>query len=165
MGRQIRLLLTLEDADNLFATFHKGCHSGVVHARSPNPRPRVLNSVTFQEAGQPWLFYYLVNPEDVDSITMREVPAQGYWVVDSLRSPVIEFTKSFCDNKSIRAGRLWYDVKYYEGDNLLQKSQSFQSWASQIFKVARNTLTKRDNYFLGAQAEHLINSRTLQIIK
>lgn len=166
MGRQLVTLLTQSDSEGLMARLKEIDGLCIIHSRSRNDRPMVVDSITIKQDERVWLYYFLVRDDDVGSVVMREVPAQNYWVVDSLRSPVIEFTRSFCDGQQIRAGRLWYEKGYFgdEGEPL-QKSQQFLTWADKIFKSSRQYLKKSGNHLIGEQAFEMIMSGKLQTTK
>lgn len=165
MGRQLLTFLTEMDIEKLVARLQELESFSIVHSRSGNDRPAVVDSPAVEQDDKVWLYYSLVRDDDVDSIVMREVPAQNYWVVDSLRSPVVEFTRSFCDGQKIRAGRLWYEKRYFRSDGeAIQKPQSFLTWADRVFKCARQHLKKSDDYLVGAEACELITSGKLRTV-
>ncbi len=57
---------------------------------------------------------YLVRREDIEKVRLREIPAQGCWAVDEVRSPVVEFDGGFSDNDKILRGRLYFTAGYYD---------------------------------------------------
>lgn len=121
--------------------------------KSENCHPFVLNSMDYVLHGKPWLYFYLVRPEDFGAVAMRHVPAQGYWTVDVMKSPVIEFNKSFFDNKTLRRGRLYYMDSYYNSDGLLQnKSEAFRNWAKKVFAFVRKGSHKVGAEYVGKDA-------------
>jgi len=165
MGKQLVAFLTQRDTESLIARLQAIEGFLIVHSRSRNDRPTVLESVTIQEDDRTWLYYFLVRKDDLGSVVMREVPAQNYWVVDSLRSPVIEFTRSFSDGRRIRAGRLWYEESYFgEDGEPLQKPQPFLNWADRVFKSSRQQLAKSGNRRIGPEAHEMITSGELRTI-
>jgi len=165
MGKQLVTFMAHSDSKRLIAGLQEIEGFLIVHSRSKNDQPTIVDSVTINQDGRFWLYYFLVRNDDLDSIIMREVPAQGYWVVDSLRSPVIEFTQSFSDGQRIRAGRLWYESGYFgEQGEPLQKSQKFLAWADKVFKFCRQHLKKSANNLIGVEVFEAIASGKLQIV-
>jgi hypothetical protein len=164
MGKQVAFYLTPEDTEFIFEKLRRLDSALVIHSRSSTSKPRVINSLNLQEDGRVWLYFFLVQDNAIDDVVMREVPAQGYWTVDSLKSPVIEFTRSFFDASQIRSGRLWYEDSYYDDLNqLVQKPDSFVRWASRIVNNLRKNLQKRGHHYFGSHADELIQSGCLKI--
>jgi hypothetical protein len=90
---------------------------------------------------------------------MREVPAQGYWTVDGLRSPVIEFQRSFFDGKSLRRGRAYVVEKYYgPNDVLVEKPEAFRTWARSVLGTIKKELHRHGPDFIGSDAKVWLSS-------
>ncbi len=105
------------------------------------------------EKGEVWLYYFLVREAALNLVTLREVPAQGYWAIDSLRSPVIEFSRCFFDGTQIRSGRLFFDEGYYDdNDAWVVKPAEFSDWANAVKGVAKKLLNRAGNYYYGKEA-------------
>lgn len=155
MGHQVNFYATPPDIDRLGALI--GCleSTTVLHDRSPSAKPRVLPSLTFKDKDneQPLLFYFLVREEDVSKVVTRHVSAQGYWAVDVLESPVVEFSSCYFDGKILRRGRVHYvDGFYGEGGAWIDKPESFRAWARNLFKVTRKALKKHGTDYIGEDA-------------
>ena len=106
MGHQVNFYLDPRDTEQIESVLRSLGPMLVLHSRSPRPEPKLLDHLTHEEQGQPWLFYHLVRPEHLGAVVLGHVPAQGYWTVDVLNSPVIEFTRCFFDGTILRRGRL-----------------------------------------------------------
>ena len=150
MGRQINFYLIPGDIDALAMELLKAEPYIVLHSRSASASPREVGSLDVLEKGHPWLYFHLVRPPDKNSVVMREVPAQGYWTVDVLRSPVIEFTRCYFDGHILRRGRMYYDAKYYgEKGDLVSKSDNFLEWAKIIFSKTKKNLINTNSDYVG----------------
>jgi hypothetical protein len=165
MGKQVNFYLTPEDTEFFIEKLRKIEPILVIHSRSPTSEPRIVNSLSLREDGHSWLYFFLVQDNAIDDLIMREVPAQDYWAVDSLRSPVIEFTRSFFDTSQVRSGRLWYEDRYYDANQLVQKPESFVMWANRVLRNVRKNLRKRGQHYFGSHADELIQSGRLKISK
>lgn len=114
----------------------------------------MLETLDLLEQGQPWLYFFLVRADDVGSVVMRHVPAQGYWTVDVVKSPVIEFNRCFMGDHLLRRGRLYFLDTFYGVDGaLVQKSDEFQNWAKSILRTTKRCLKKTGAEYLGEDAE------------
>ena len=68
----------------------------------------------------------------------RHVPAQGYWTIDVLRSPVREFNRCYYDGKMLRRRRLDYVDGFYGADDQWQiKADGFRSWARAVLRKTK----------------------------
>lgn len=154
MGSQVNFFLTPGDTARLEAVVRLVQPFVVLHSRSPTPSPRQLANVDFVEGGEQWLFFHLVRPEDVGAVVMRHVPAQGYWTVDVLRSPVIEFNGCFFDSRTLRRGRVYYTPSFFDADGaLVQKPQEFLAWSKSLFAAVKKNLKRRGTEYVGTEAE------------
>lgn len=153
MSHQFSFYLTPTDTDDLEARLRNVAPLLVLHSRSSTCRPQVLDSLNYLIDGKPWLFLYLVRPEDIDAVVMRHVPAQGYWTVDDEYSPVIEVTRCYFDGSILRCGRMYFVNSYYKNDeSLYRKPEDFLAWGKKIFASAKKTLKKDGHYYMGADA-------------
>ena len=154
MGHQINFFLGPNDLLELEARLKKVDAPVVLHSRSPTRKPRVLDTMNFTEDGKQWLFLYLVRSQDLNSLRIKEIKAQGYWSVDTLTSPVIELDRCYYDGKILRRGRLYYVDGFYEQEEWVEKSSDFKTWAKRLFNVARKTLVydKELGSHVGAEA-------------
>jgi hypothetical protein len=129
----------------------------IIHNRSSNSEPRILSNLNFIEDDHRWLFYYLVRKDDYASILMRNVPEQNYWVIDNLRSPVIEFNSCFYDGSILRRGRLYYIESYYGiDDELVAKPEPFRKWAKSVLSLTKKNLEKFNNDYIGEKTKHWV---------
>lgn len=157
MGRQINFYLTPTDTQELERFLRIREPLCVLHSRSPVNEPQVLQTTDLIQGGKQWLFFKLVRSTDIDQVLMEYVPAQGYWTIDELRSPVIEFNRCYIDDQALRRGRLYYTEKFYGADGaVVEKPEEFRAWAQALFRSTKKYLKKKDVDYFGPEAEHLI---------
>jgi hypothetical protein len=165
MGHQINFYLDPMDMVALEQTIRTLGPLLVLHSRSPVPEPRILDSVSIEENGQPWLFVHLVRHEDLQAVVTRHVPAQGYWTIDVVKSPVIEFNRCFFDCTILRRGRLYYVDGYYDANQVWEdKPQSFQQWAKAVLAKAKKSLRKHKTDYIGKGAEAWLSSSSGKLV-
>lgn len=166
MGKQTSFYLTPGDTTRLESILRSCGPMEVIHSRAPSSSPRAFPTLQVQEHGQDWLFLFLARKEDVPHILMKEVPAQNYWAIDSLRSPVVEFTRSFFDGARLRAGRVHYDEGFYDAAGLwVKKPESFLEWAECVFRILKRNLKKAGNYYVGEDAARLKAEDAVELLK
>jgi len=154
MGKQVNFYLIPSDILMLESKLREVGPLLVLHSRSDVPRPRVLESLEHMEQGKLWLYFFLVRPENLDEVVMRHVPAQGYWVVDELKSPVIQLNRSFFDGKNLRRGRIYFIERYFgENREMVHKPDAFRAWAKAILDKAKRNLVKIGPEYIGADTK------------
>lgn len=143
MGHQINFYITPKDTADIEQKLRSRVPLTILHSRSPSESPRVLDSLNFEENGQPWLSLYLVRPEDLEHVVMHYVSTQGYWTVEVMPSPVIEFDRCFFDHRILRRGRVYYtDGFYNENDIPTAKSGEFKAWAKTVFSTMKKMMKR-----------------------
>lgn len=153
MGRQLNFYATAADIAELEACIRRLEPVAILHARSPNANPRVLPSLNFSEEAAPLLFYYLVLEPELPKIVTEHVPARGYWTVDILRSPAVEFQGCYFDDKILRRGRVYYvDGFYNQNGTWVEKSEKFRHWAGAVLSAVRKSLKKQGPDYIGPHA-------------
>lgn len=121
--------------------------------RSPTESPVLKDHFFKYTPGRDDLTVFLARTAPVTAVLTRPVPAQGYWVVDGLRSPVIEVSRCFVSAEGIRPGRLYYTDGYYGEDGLwIEKPDLFRKWAATVLQTARKFFRRSDSTYVGSEA-------------
>lgn len=153
MGHQVVFYMSPQDTRDVELRLRSLGPIAILHSESGTKRPRVLQSLGHEEGGQPWLFFFLARPQDVDHVNMIEVPAQGCWAVDVLCSPVIEFTRCYFDQTILRQGRVYYTDGFYNEDGLwVAKPGDFLGWAKSVRSAVRKSLMRHNAALIGNDA-------------
>jgi hypothetical protein len=123
------------------------------YSRSPTAAPRTASALDFKDESGIYLYYYLARDTDASAVMTRYVAAQGCWVIDGDRSPVIECIGCFFDNKILRSGRMYYtDGDYDRAGTWVWKSEGFRKWAAAVFRVTKKCLVRKDRDYIGPAA-------------
>jgi len=141
MGRQCTLFLTPADMQRLEADLANQAVPLIIAGRLRCNELEFQSHLSIRRMGDEWLTLYLTRPEDLEQIRLLETTDQGYWHVDSLRSPVVEFCRCYYGNGILRCGRLFFDTGYYDNTgHWIDKSDQFLTWADAVLAQARRTL-------------------------
>jgi hypothetical protein len=154
MAKQISLFLTPSDTEVLESAIRARASLQAVDGRSSGPAATLMKHLVVEDMGNTWLRVCLVRPDDIADLRFAEVASQGYWAVDVLRSPVIEFWRCYFDGRILRSGRLFFETGYFEGDAWVDKPAFFLLWADDVFRTAKKALKREaslDSY-LGEEA-------------
>jgi hypothetical protein len=153
MGHQVNFYLDPADTAELESVWRSFEPMIVLHSRSPSEEPLSVHNVRHVEDGEPWLYYYLVRPDELPAVRTMHVPAQRYWAIDELRSPVIQFSGCFFDDTVLGRGRLYYVDGFYNAAQVWElKPERFRLWAKVMLGKTRKALTKRQTNYIGAGA-------------
>ena len=157
MGHQFRIFLTWVDLHG-FQEKLLSKDTQILRNRSRGPFPSPVDSLDLIENSQRHFFFYLVRMRDLDFVRTREVKTQGYWTIDTLRSPVVEVTLSNLDGNTFRPGRFYYTDRFFdEHGNFVSKTLGFSEWAKKLLSKGKRLLTydKDLSAYLGEEALQL----------
>jgi hypothetical protein len=94
---------------------------------------------------------FLARREDVSLIKSSFVEQQGYWSIDSLTSPVVEFSLPYeRDTGAVRpwpsGGRLWFSTGWWgEFDEWATQPTGFVDWADSLLRWIRRHFVRGDH--------------------
>lgn len=153
MSHQFTYSALLEDFAEIEARLRRIEPLFILYSRSPTAAPRMASALNFKDGEKTWLFFYLVREVDLASVVMDYVPAQRYWTVEILPSPVIESDGCFFDGKILRRTRMYYtDGDYDKSGTWVQKSEGFRKWAAAVFRATKKCLRRIDGEYIGPAA-------------
>jgi len=142
MSKQIQIYLAPEDVIE-FERVLKLIGVLILERTSRLARPVLLEAIEAKREEANGLDNYLVRSDQLDSVLTRAVPKQGCWTIDSLHSPVIEFSGCHFDGKTLKRGRLFYDEGYYDDRGIwIDKPDQFLLTGKEIFRLARQMFRK-----------------------
>lgn len=165
MGKQVNFVLLPSDLKVLEEELG---HIGpfiVLHSRSKSEEVKRLGGLGTDKSGEDWLYLFLVRPEDVELVITQPVATQGYWSIDALRSPVIEFQRCFYDGHRLRRGRAYFVEEYYDANkHLVQKPEAFRIWAQSVLNTIRRKLRRQGADYFGSEARRWLSSGAGELI-
>lgn len=117
-------------------------------------RPYFLESSIIRNMGEEVLKIILVRESDVKNIQYRKIEGRNIYSIDTVRSPVMEYSRCYVNDKFVRRGRLYFLKTYYnDQDVLVNKAPDFLSWENQIFDEAKEILIPyKSGEFMGPGA-------------
>lgn len=143
MARQVNFFLLPEDASEIEQLIRSYAPVRILRRNTKNAKFVEANTLVFDTQKQPELFFALAREPDLRLISNREVTLGERYVVDTLRSPVVEFTSCFFDDAILRRGRMYFTSGYYdENGEWVTKDEMFVSWATKLLSKVRRKLVK-----------------------
>lgn len=161
MGHQVQIYLLPEDTLLIEKYFMGSDNAKFIQYCSPSAEIAVSDTLAVQEMGKSWLPIFIVREKDLKDLEVKHIEAQSYWTIDSLRSPVIEFSRCFFDGNVLRKGRLFFDLGYYgRGGEWVSKSDAFTTWADDTLRWIRKTFTRIESgAYIGKKAGWWVQQR------
>lgn len=164
-SKQINYYITEEEIER-FDDYLFAVNAKVIGLPLPSEIIKTLPSIKALVTVKPnWpLSFRLVHETMVNEIKIRHVEKQGYYLIDTLRSPILEMSKCYFDieTKSIGRARIYFQSGYYDDNNQwIDKDKDFIAWADDIIKeFSRNYVgvkTTPTKDFISKDVLHMIN--------
>jgi hypothetical protein len=159
-SRQINFFLTAEDQASLVAHLTDRLGPFAFISRlSDSDAPHLLETAAVNNMGSERLGIYFVRPTDLEQVRLDAFVKLQRYVVDSLRSPVIEFTRCYHSGGILRRGRMYVSSSYYDRDGVpVSKDRDFLDWVAAMIAATRRTLRTRvppSMFYCGQEAFEL----------
>jgi len=149
-SRQVNFFLNLDDQiilnskllsyeDLVFSTYQTKCENLSFE-----------DTTLIENMGFEPLKIILLRESDIKKVVFRRVENRKIYSIDTLKSPVIEYSRCYVSDDIVRRGRLYFTKDYYDEKGfLIKKEQRFLDWANNILDEVRKGLTyeKPSNYF------------------
>lgn len=131
MGKQFRFIMDDRDQERLI---EKVCEQGIILY---NDRHNGVKEITYLPDGN-WIHLHFLKYKDAQIVQSDDKLLD----VDVLRMPVLELRQTFVRSKTkeIQRGRLYFENKYFENDNLIYKEEELELWYKEIIKWIKNEL-------------------------
>lgn len=155
MSRQVNFFLAEEDEAPFEAALREGGAFIVFPDVWPGAVPDVEPTTRIRKMGVEPMLVLLALQRMAQEIAARRTPGKLSYIVDTRRSPVIEFTRCFRGENFIRRGRLYFSPTYYDNDGQPQrKNEDFVAWADDVLARARRWLKRVDEHtYAGPEAQ------------
>jgi hypothetical protein len=159
LGRQINFYAGPRDMETLTRELRRKW-AVVIADRPETPEPVVIYSALPVLDGAIWA--WLVREEDLNHIKWGHFPRLGYWVLDQMGSPAVQYLGPGMKNQIMTKGRLWYSP---EKSVRCKKPEDFTRWADSLLRVPRkifSRLPKPKGYsysvYIGPEAAEMVAS-------
>lgn len=159
MGSQVGFYAGPRDIEILTQELRKK-GAAIIAGRSPGPEPVVADSALPMLEGS--ICAWLVREEDLSRVEWGHYPNLGYWLLDQMASPAVEYSGPRVKDQVMSTGRLWFSS---ERSVLRKKPEDFIRWANSLLRVPRtlfSRLPKPEGYsythYIGPDAEEMVSS-------
>ncbi len=134
-SKQYNFYFNNEKLDQIDSYLHE---NGLVILASPSREKEfsIIQSIT-ERSEDISLIKYITSKTFLDSLHIKHIPTKDYYLMDIIKSNVVEFIQPFYDEKlqKEKEGRIYFTQSYYDdSDNLVQKPTEFLEIANTILK-------------------------------
>jgi hypothetical protein len=142
MGHQVNFFMLPSDLSIAERAIQSAGDVAFLEDRSKTAEPKELHTITFEpgDTGKRSLRAYIVRDSDRGLVKTRFIEQQGYWVIDSLDSPVIEFDRCYFDGVVLRRGRAYFASDLRFRPRL--PSTDFVKWGDRILLRLKKQLIR-----------------------
>lgn len=146
MGRQLNFYMTAEDEGAFLEFLRRSGDLAILPHVSPTPEFPSLEVLATPLSAPFWGDLWLCNGRPRARIVARFVPERGYYVVDGLRSELVELSRSYQRDKAIHRGRIWAELAYLDpqGEAWVPKPSWFIRWYESMVKWIRAEFRRID---------------------
>ncbi len=159
MGKQIAIRTSPEDRAR-FENHIASLGGLLLSATHPGPTPIILQGSAGVEQKFKGNFWLCLGVE-LGDVVLRHVDAQGYWMVDQISSPVVEYTSLKQDGQGIGDGRLYVATGHYVGEEWVAWSPQFIGLADSAFTWVRRNFKRSGGVgpYVGPEAARMLEER------
>jgi hypothetical protein len=156
MGRQVNFYMLPEDLNVFEDNIRSRTPLSFIRGKLERPAIIIEPTLNTTETNNSWLRMYIARNIDLESVVIRSVEKQGYWVVASDQSPVVEIDRCYWKDNILRRGRLYFNLNYLDANNqVVSKSPEFVQWADDLLKWIRRNYERDKNtgFYLSPNAK------------
>jgi hypothetical protein len=142
MGHQVNFMMLPTDLPAIEAAIRGTGDVCFLEDRTRTAEPAEVDTLAFApgEMGRRPLGIYIARRADLNAIKTWFASTQGYWVIDSASSPVIEFDRCFFDGTVLRRGRAYFASDLRFRPEL--PSRDFVQWGDRVLARIKRTLQR-----------------------
>jgi hypothetical protein len=159
VGHQVNFFVTPSDLPDLEAAIRSTADVCFLAEESPAAQPVELDTIAPGQAAKPPFKYLIVQRKDLAAVRTRYSSAQEYWLIDAVRSPVIEFNPGLFSGSKLGRGRAYFASDLRFRPEL--PSPEFVRWGDRVLSRIRKKLTRLPEFeppwlYFGANARQWI---------
>lgn len=135
MGRQVNFYMTDSDEESFLNFLRSDPKVRIFKDRMTEAKIRPLHALP--DRSVPGWFALWLWTEDSPPPKLKHIESQKYYVVDSMFSEVIEYSRSYLQHGSLVRGRIWAEFAAWDPDNPTHRIQKGKAF-SRFFDPSRS---------------------------
>lgn len=156
MGRQVVFLLhptDQKDFSDLLKTFEDICFLSYFNKSN---KPTIIDDTVMLDHIKEGSRVHLVRKQDLKNIKFQFIEKFNYWLVDNTRSQVLDFDRCVVYDNELRSGRLYFQPKYVENLQWIEKNADFIKWSDNIITKCKKYFKKYKYKFEESPYEYIL---------
>lgn len=154
MPRQFTVFLNSQDVREIEDVLCPVLPYRVACSEQKAERPVIIESLDPDALSCGSRTVVIFGPEEERHLLLT--PVKRTYFIDTLRSPVVEFSRCYQSDAFLRAGRFYFHSKFRGPGNIwIDKSPQFVAWATNLFKLVKASLVRElslDGAYVGRGA-------------
>jgi hypothetical protein len=162
-SKQLNFFIHPSDQDEIDSFLTK---EGVLIIKQPGLNKKLTLNSSIHKNMHEFNKVYLTKDLFIDTIQQNYITNMNYFLIDDIRSEVVELSRGSLNNESLKRSRFYYVTGYFgENGRQIQKNLQFINWADLLVKnFKKKFLSKSDDgnfYSKNALDWRRINKATL----
>jgi len=142
MGRQINFYMLPEYEKEFISYVLQRKNVAMITVSFESKSPNIISSLPEPFSEPFWRSIYFWDKNIDGKLETKYIEKHGYFLIDSLMSSVIEFSRSFIRDNFLVRGRIWAQLKYWKGNEIVSKGKDFENWFNAIARWIRKHYQK-----------------------
>lgn len=142
MGRQINFFLHPDDQkdfNDFLKSFDDICFLSYYHKTE---NPTIIDDTLIRDHVKEGSRVHLIRKQDIKDIRFQFIEKFGYWLIDNNSSPVLDFDRCITWENDLRSGRLYFQPKFVENLQWVEKNTDFVKWSDFVISKTRRYFKK-----------------------
>jgi hypothetical protein len=142
MGRQINFFLHPDDQNDFndfLNSFDDICFLSYYHKTG---NPTIIDDTLIRDHLKEGSRVHLIRKQDLNEIRFLFIEKFNYWLIDNNASPVLDFDRCITWESDLRSGRLFFQPKFVENMQWIEKKTDFIKWSDFIISKTRKYFKK-----------------------
>lgn len=154
MGKQINFFLhpnDQNDFNDFLNSFDDICFLSYYHKTD---YPTIIDDTLIRDHIKEGIKVHLIRKQDLKKIRFQFIEKFNYWLIDDNASPVLDFDRCITWENEIRSGRLYFQPKFIENMQWVEKNSDFIKWSDFIISKTRRYFKKHRYKYENSSCEY-----------
>ena len=156
MGKQVNFFLHPSDQKDFSAflkTFDDICFLSYFNKSN---KPTIIDDIILLDHLKEGSRVHLARKQDLKNLRFQFIEKFDYWLVDNTISQVLDFDRCVVYDNELKSGRLYFQPKYVENLQWIEKNADFIKWSDNIIAKTKKYFKKYKFKFEDSPYEYIL---------